>query len=112
MSTSDLLVEKMNGYRNILKSMQEAHPELVSVLAQFRELFAAIENGDVKPPCEGCYRSPFHPDLYVYCAPGTPLSVAESDFICALEDWPSKPWYQALLRGPSRIRVGPDTHNR
>lgn len=102
MSKSSLLIEKMVAYRSVLKLMQEAHPELASVLAQLKDLFAAIELGQLEPPCEGCYRSPFHPDVHTYNAPGTPLSVAESDFICALEDWPSKPWYLALLHAQAK----------
>ena len=96
MNKIDYLKEKSAKYRAMLESMQGQHPEIGGVLLQLNEFFVAIEAGNVSPPCEGCYISPFHPDINLYYGPGTALSVVESEFICALEDWTSKSWFQAL----------------
>ena len=96
MNKIDYLKEKSAAYQAMLESMRGQHPEIGGVLSQLNDFFVEIEAGNVTPPCEGCYTSPFHPDINLYYGPGTALSVVESEFICALEDWKSKPWFQAL----------------
>lgn len=97
-SMMDLIVlrEKMRAHRALLESMTDLYPEIDGVLHQLNELFVKIDSGTLMVPCEDCYRTPFHPDVHIFYGPGTALSIAESEFICALEDWPSKPWFQAL----------------
>lgn len=92
----DNLKLKAAAYRAMLQSMRGEHPEIGGVLAQLNDFFVKIENGEVTLPCDDCYASPFHPDINLYYGPGTALSVLESEFICALEDWHSKSWFKAL----------------
>jgi hypothetical protein len=91
------LRQRTLAYMRVLEEIGKSEYAVHLVRENFQPLFAAILAGEVRAPAEGVYESPFFLDIAPYYAPGTPLLSAQAEFISALEDWPSKPWYQKLL---------------
>lgn len=97
MSKVELLQSAAREYRSALEEIAVQYIEAATALASLSDLFDKIERGEVRPPQRNLYQSPFHMDVHLFAGPGTVLSEAESNFIAALEDWYSQPWYKALL---------------
>lgn len=82
----------MREFRALLAKEAIHDVGLQTLLRSSTPLFDAIEAGKITPPQEGLFAGPFQSDGTKFGFPH-PLYSAASDFICALEDWPAKPWW-------------------
>lgn len=85
----ELLNEKTREFRALILKLSAADRSLNYMLEPLFTLFDEIEKGEVVPPTEGKYRSPFHIENPTYGI-RTEFSEASAEFQSALEDWPSK----------------------
>lgn len=92
MTKYEILQRKMRIFRTMLTDEAARNVRLQNLLESANPLFDAIERQAVQPPQEGMFSAPFRIDDTEYGYPH-PLFSAASDFICALEDWPSKSWW-------------------
>jgi hypothetical protein len=95
MDNLELLRLRAAEFRKLLQQAERTDPGLSKVLVELEPLFEAIAQGSLKPPLPfRTYRPKFNSEDSRY-GMNTPIFSAESDFNSALEDWPSKAWYQA-----------------
>jgi hypothetical protein len=91
MTKTELLIQRSQEFRKLLRDTAKADLSLVALLDQWTPLFEAIEQGKVVPPCEGVFQPrPFRGEGAKYGFPH-PLHGAMAEFVSALEDWPSRP---------------------
>jgi hypothetical protein len=88
----ELLKEKAREFRVLILKLGPTHPRLKDELEPLFLLFDALERGEVTPPLEGKYESPFHLEDPIFGI-GTEFLEASAQFRSALEDWPSKAWF-------------------
>lgn len=92
MDKVNLLRQATDDFRRLLESLAPSDRDIALMLAELRPLFTDIEAGAVVPPVAGRYRVRIHSEDPKYGL-GTALFSAQADFISALEDWRSRPWY-------------------
>jgi len=83
---------RMREFRSLLTQEANNDPDLLYITRVSRALFDSIEAGEITPPRDGLYSNPFQGDGTKFGFPH-PLYSAAAEFICALEDWPSKTWW-------------------
>jgi len=67
-------------------------PEVAAVLRGLHPLLAKIAQGLIFPPAEELYERQFHIE-HPRHGLGTPLFEEQANFLSALLDWRSKPWF-------------------
>ncbi|WP_157971379.1 hypothetical protein [Dyella sp. C9] len=98
MDKSTLLKDKAVALRVILNDMPD-DADAAMLLRLLKPLFDDIASGKVIPPYPYAFKTALGKDALFYERHPNAFS-AEAAFISALEDWPSKPWYQSLVAGP------------
>jgi hypothetical protein len=93
-----LLKDKAEHFRALLAAHADTNTDAMLLLRWLTSLFNEVSQGKIIPPKRYEFRSALGRDSPFY-EPTSPFSRVEADFISALEDWPSKPWYQALAAG-------------
>ena len=76
----------------LLLEQSKNDPDLLVVPDEKNQLFNDIKVGLAVPPCLGRYNAVFNTEHPKYGG-RTRIFNAESEFISAIEDWRSKPWY-------------------
>ena len=92
MNKQDLLYQATLKFESLLIATAKTDPDLMEVIDQNCALFNDIKLGLITPPYLGTYKGHFHSEDPKYGG-HTPLFSAEAEFISALKDWRSKPWY-------------------
>ena len=96
-----LLRKTAAEFRELLRKASVSDSRFVSVVERLEPMFADIEAGKIVAPVSrtsDSYSSMFHPEsTYLPYQQDTALSLAESSFMSALEDWPSQKSYQEML---------------
>lgn len=87
-----LLQEAALQFEQALAAQEAADPEAAAVLRALRPLFGEIAQGSVVPPADGRFQRQFHSEHPRHGA-GTPVFAAQAEFLGAIEDWRSKPWF-------------------
>lgn len=82
-----------SDFRKLLLEYKEKDPDASQMLNWLMPLFLEIEAGNVNPPRRYEFRMALGKDSPFY-DPHGPFSRIEADFVCALEDWASQPWYK------------------
>jgi hypothetical protein len=91
------LQEKTKVFRALLKKYQSTDSDAESLLRWLTSLFDQIENGNIIPPYRYEYRVSLGKDSTFYDR-HKDVSSAEAEFMSALEDWISQPWYLGLKK--------------
>ena len=95
-----LLVEKARVFKALIDAEIQKDPRFQWALDKLGPYFDAIEAGRLKPPYpKGELRTTFHMDDPLFGL-GSAMHDAEGEFLSALEDWPSKAWFQRLQKEP------------
>jgi len=92
-----LLIERMRILRAALQEAALEDSRLRPILDHYSPFFDEIEAGNIVPPWLGGYHNPIFGRDSVYekmYGMGSDLSIANSDFKSALEDWPSRSSYR------------------
>ena len=94
------LQEKARVFHDLLKKYAPDDGDAESLLRWLMPLFTEIEKGKIIPPQRYEFRMALgkEPDFYER---HKDVHSAESDFMCALEDWESQEWYRNLKGGES-----------
>lgn len=92
MNKEDLLYQATQKFLSLLIETAKNDADLLEVIDKNSALFAEIKMGLITPPYLRPYKCHFHSEDPKYGG-HTPLFSAESEFISALKDWRSKPWY-------------------
>ena len=87
-----LLQQAASHYEQLLALQAPTDQEVAAVLRGLAPLFANIAQGRIAPPAEGLYESQFHVE-HPRHGLDTPVYNAQAEFLSALLDWPSKPWF-------------------
>ncbi len=88
-----ILQEKALALRVLLQMHEKGNADATLLLRLLTPLFEDIARGNVIPPVYYQHGLALGKDNPLY-EPGSWLFRAESDFVAALEDWTSQPWYQ------------------
>ncbi|WMY07439.1 hypothetical protein [Paraburkholderia phenoliruptrix] len=91
------LQEKSAVFRSLLEMHEGKDTDAALLLKWLTPLFDEIAKGKVIPPQHFEYRLALGKDSPFY-EPESLYSTSYSDFIAALEDWSSQPWYQDALK--------------
>jgi len=89
------LQEKMRIFRSLLKEHEKDNVDAELLLKWLTPLFNDIEQGIVTPPQRFEHRNALGKEAPFY-EPNSMFLEPYSDFVAALEDWPSQSWYKAL----------------
>ena len=92
-----LLTERMRVLRAALEEAQLDDPRIRPILENYSPFFDQIEAANIVPPWLGGYHNPIFGKDSVFenrYGMGSALSIANSDFKSALEDWPSRSSYR------------------
>lgn len=92
MTKLDLLYQATQKFLSLLIETAKVDSDLLKIVDQNDALFVDIKMSLITPPYLSRYKAHFHSEDPKYGS-RTPLFSAESEFISALEDWRSKPWY-------------------
>ena len=92
MDKKEFLICATEKFLSLLIETAKNDADLLRVINKNSALFADIKMGLITPPYPGQYKDNFHSEDLKYGG-HTSLFSAESEFISALEDWRSKPWY-------------------
>lgn len=92
MNKQDLLYQVTQKFLSVLIETAKNDADLLNVIERNSALFTDIKMGLINPPYLGPYKGHFHSEDLKYGG-HTPLFNAEAEFISALKDWRSKPWF-------------------
>jgi hypothetical protein len=92
-----LLKEKASVFHALLKAHQDTNADAMMLLLRLMPLFQEIATGKVMPPKYYEHGLALGKDNPFY-EPNGLFSQPEAEFIAALEDWASQPWYQEVLK--------------
>lgn len=93
MEKTELLKTRSGKFRELLRQHEDSSSDATLLLKWLTPLFDDIELGKVVPPTPYGFLNALGKDNPFY-EPDKPFSAAEADFVSALEDWESQPWYQ------------------
>ena len=92
-----LLKEKASTFRALLEAHQDSNTDAMLVLKWLTPLYDDIARGKAVPPTYYEFRLALGKEN-AFDEPSSPFSRPHSEFMTALEDWASQPWYQEALK--------------
>ena len=99
MEKTEILRLRMRELRALLTEQSTTDSFLSGVLNQLEPLFTEIETGQIRPPCHGRFRNPFHSDDPKY-GRNSAVFGAAAELRSALEDSQSQAWYKQAFGSP------------